>query len=73
MDATTELSRITVLCPFCSTPSSIIAPTIGLDDYFKKGQLIQNALPTLSPEERETIKTGMCLQCQSQIFNSQDI
>jgi len=72
MDASIRLAKVIGICPFCHAETSVVAPVSGLDDYYKKGLLIQNSLPTLSPEEREMLLTGMCLQCQSKIFNSQE-
>ena len=35
------------------------------------GALIQNAFPFLSPEDREFLMTGMCPECQEQIFREE--
>lgn len=53
-------------CPFCG---KVVSMTLdehvwhnGLRAY-QSGELIQNAWPTLTPDERELIQTGICPKC----------
>ena len=39
-----------------------------LDDYYENGMLLQVAFPTLSPSDREFIKTGMTDAEWSEVF-----
>jgi hypothetical protein len=54
--------RITRKCEFCSKDSII---TCNKEGFFKwiKGELIQKALPTLSPGEREQLRSGYHETC----------
>jgi hypothetical protein len=66
MHETQENSRgqfyVSTQCPWCGTKSWM---NISSEGYFKwvNGELIQNALPELSPEEREMLNTGICGSC----------
>jgi hypothetical protein len=44
--------------------------TVGSEAYYswQEGQLIQQAFPELSKEEREVLITGFCFKCQKEIF-----
>lgn len=56
-------------CPFCGKESTVYLDLFNLMDY-EDGVAVQTAFPTpfYSAEERETIKTGMCQDCQKKIF-----
>ena len=58
---------IKTICPICGHTSQV---TIPAEDYLKWqfGELIQNAMPYLSPESREFLISGMCRDCQDKIF-----
>lgn len=49
-------------CPFCSEYNRV---EFDYDAYrnWQNGELIQNAFPNLSANERELIKTGICPDC----------
>lgn len=34
------------------------------------GKLIQDAMPNLSPADRELFVTGMCYSCQAEVFGA---
>lgn len=40
------------------------------DKYEAGGALVQDCFPYLNNEQRETIKTGMCTDCQRKFFSS---
>lgn len=58
---------ISVICPFCHAESFI---TVRYEDYLRwnDGELVQNAFPYLSAEEREALITGLCIDCQGRLF-----
>lgn len=55
------------VCPFCGTPHSVVVPSKGYHAW-QDGELIQRAMPQLSPTEREQLISGMCPKCQKKIF-----
>ena len=56
-------------CPVCGGDKSYdMNVTIDQIEDWKAGTLIQNAMPQLEPDEREVFITGMCYDCQSQVF-----
>ena len=62
-DGTQVLTR---RCPSCGNSHSI---TVQKKDFFdgmrklKNGERMQNAFPTLTPDEREFLTTGICSKC----------
>jgi hypothetical protein len=59
--------EIYTTCPFCGKDHFI---TVSFEDYEKwqAGELIQNAFPYLSADEREMLKTGICPSCWDKMF-----
>ena len=61
--------RIETLCPVCGEKSYV---DLTYDEYLKyikwqrRELLIQEALPNLSPEDREKLITGICPKCWAQ-------
>ena len=54
-------------CQHCGTTVQI--PVIGPDyDRWKNGELIQNAMPYLSADEREILISGTCGPCFDRMF-----
>jgi len=64
MSASKEILKT---CPICSTVGKLIVDEDGWRSY-EQGALVQRAFPTLSPEDREFLITGMCSPCQDDIF-----
>ena len=59
----TGTTVVLVTCPFCGKDSLVRdVPIAGLLAW-EKGELIQKALPELSAEDRELVKTGICDRC----------
>ena len=56
------------ICPFCGATSTLHVDSKNWIDYREKKLYVQNAFPHLSAGEREIILTGICLQCQSHVF-----
>lgn len=54
-------------CPLCG---KITYVAVNGDDYEKwqHGTLVQRAFPYLSADEREVLITGMCYECQDDVF-----
>ena len=57
-------------CPFCGKVTEIEVPLIGYLDW-EDGELIQNAMPNLSAEQREMLISGMCEECQKTFFGEE--
>ena len=65
-DYSNDVTVLEISCPWCGKISELKVNTkIWLDGLraYKNGALIQNAWPTLSPSDRELIKTGICDTC----------
>lgn len=64
------MSQVTdpIQCRHCN---KVFCVTFDTDDYvaWKKGELIQNAFPYLSADERELIKTQTCGNCWNKMFD----
>ena len=56
------------ICPFCGKDSK--ADNVPVDNYIKwlDGELIQYALPDLTPAERKIIMTGIHDECWEKTF-----
>ena len=61
----------TARCPFCGKISRIPCDENALAQY-NNGALIQDAFPNMPAHERETIISGMCLDCQTSFFEEDD-
>lgn len=62
-----EYMIISTVCPFCGHHDAVTVPESGYLAW-QNGELIQNAFPDLSAEEREMLLTGICRKCQAEIF-----
>lgn len=56
-------------CPLCNQRSKIMLPYQGWSAWFLDGKLIHEALPDLSPGEREALMTGLCEPCWDSTFS----
>ena len=63
---------LTSICPFCGCLTDIEVEVEQYESWAFGGALIQDALPTLSATERETLISGICPECQDTIFNDED-
>lgn len=61
-------AEVDVVCPFCGKTTTI--QVVGKDFYAWKfeGALIQNAMPYLPANVRETLISGICDECQDELF-----
>ena len=58
-------------CPYCGKETPI---TVDEKEYLKwqSGELIQNAMPLLTPAEREMLITGICQECWDEMYKDYD-
>ena len=56
-----------ILCPFCGKQHSVIVPESEYNAY-KNGKLAQDAFVSLNATQREQIISGICPECQKDIF-----
>lgn len=59
--------EIKVKCMFCKEEHIIEAPVGGYDAW-RNGKPIQDALPTLSADDRELLISGICGKCYDKVF-----
>lgn len=59
-------------CPFCGIRHSVsnVDPK-GYSAWQSRAMLIQDALPTLSKTERESLISGVCPTCQTLFFDEE--
>ena len=62
---------IEITCPFCGANHEV-----GVDflEYANRlgGELIQNAMPSLTPTEREQLISHICPKCQEEVFGVEE-
>ena len=59
--------RLTTSCPFCGKTASVWVNEIDYLDW-QDGELVQNAFPYLSADEREMLISGICPTCWDGMF-----
>ena len=65
-----EVTIITA-CPFCGHANEI---EVNEADYWdwQDGELVQNAFPYLSADEREMLISGICPKCWAKTFGEEE-
>lgn len=63
--------KATCHCARCNKEVKLSVPADGWAK-FKAGELIQNALPNISPGIRELILTGFCPECQWELYDNKE-
>ena len=58
-------------CPFCQKVTSVAVDPEGYA-LWTRGACVQDVLPTLSADDRETLISGLCLKCQADFFEDED-
>ena len=58
---------VDLTCPFCSKDHAVEVSLAGYIEW-ERGKLIQNAMPDLTPTEREQLISGLCPKCQAEMF-----
>ena len=56
-----------MICPFCGAEHFVEVNLAGFEAW-QNGELIQRAMPELSPIEREQLISGLCPKCQVEVF-----
>lgn len=65
-----DLTIVPCTCPFCGKVSRIHTTTAAWNAY-QDGALAQDAFPDLSIADRETLISGLCLECQADFFDAE--
>jgi hypothetical protein len=62
---------IITACPFCGHANEI---EVNEEDYWdwQDGELVQNAFPYLSADEREMLISGICPTCWEKTFGGEE-
>ena len=63
--------NVEIVCPFCGQIHYVTADRKGFE-VWQRGGLIQKALPDLTAGQREALISGMCPDCQSDIFGTEE-
>ena len=66
-----DTMEVMATCRFCGTTHTM---TVCIDDYFdwQNGELIQRAMPYLTPGERELLKSQTCQACWDKMFEDDE-
>ena len=59
-------------CPFCENVTTITVPANEYIKWATGEELVQNCFKSLGPDERELFITGMCFDCQSDVFEEKE-
>ena len=59
--------NVEIICPFCGAEHSVEVDSAQFE-ALQNGELIQNAMPDLTPTEREQLISGLCPKCQAEMF-----
>ena len=68
---TTLNATISTVCPLCHEEHIVL---VNEDDYYdwQDGKLAQDAFPYLSADEREMLISGICPDCWSKMWGTED-
>ena len=58
---------VVITCPFCDEDHAVEV-NLAQFEAWQNGELIQNAMPDLTPTEREQLISGLCPKCQAKMF-----
>ena len=58
---------VDLTCPFCGA-NHAVEVNLAQFEAWQNGELIQNAMPDLTPTEREQLISGLCPKCQAEMF-----
>ena len=61
------IMRIEIICPFCGAEHSVEV-NLAQFEAWQSGELIQRAMPDLTPTEREQLISQICPKCQAEVF-----
>ena len=60
-------TEVICTCPFC-TKNHFVMVSMEAYERWQAGELIQYAMPNLTPTEREQLISGLCPECQQKVF-----
>lgn len=60
-----------ITCKMCAEPCEMELPAKGFFRWHVDGELIQNAMPELSPDVREILISGICGSCFDRMFSGE--
>ena len=60
-------TNIAMTCTFCGK-FHLVEVDLEQFEAWRNGELIQNAMPDLTPTEREELISGLCPKCQAKMF-----
>jgi len=63
--------NLTIECPKCNGQTEMQVPAEQFVNW-QRGQLIQDAFPNLTTDEREAMMTGICPKCWEAMFADED-
>lgn len=66
----TETVIIRTTCPCCGTLNHIHTTREQFESW-EAGELVQNVFPDLSTADRESLISGLCLNCQAIFFDEE--
>lgn len=58
-------------CPMCGVDTTITVPRQQYANW-RSGMLIQDAMPELDADTRETLISGFCASCQDKLFGGDE-
>ena len=64
---------VITVCPFCGHVTPIDVDMDGYLNWTIEGVSIQKALPNLTAEDREMLKTGICPTCWEKMFGCDEV
>ena len=64
-------TTVAITCPFCGANHEVKVDFIAYTNWLD-GELIQNAMPDLTPTEREQLISRICPKCQEEVFGVDD-
>ena len=59
--------NVEIICPFCGAEHNVEVDLAQFETW-QNGELIQRAMPDLTPTEREQLISRMCPKCQAEVF-----
>ena len=59
--------NVGLTCPSCGEAHEVEVSLVGYV-IWKGGELIQNAMPDLSPDKQKRLTSGLCPKCLSEKF-----
>lgn len=62
-------AEVVVVCPFCGKVTTIQVVEEDYHAWRFEDALIQNAMPYLPANARETLISGLCDECQEKMFS----